>query len=202
MKTINELQTQFLNNTYYKGIPTCKNPMDLWVYQEIIHEVQPDVIIEIGVWKGGSTQWLADNSNAYVIGIDLMEHLKEWEGLTISTDKKMTYFKGDATEIFDSIKEHIEFRQKVGVLCNKVMVIEDSSHAYDNTLKCLQLYSPLVSVGSYYIVEDTIAPELGYDLHPGLAVEDFLRDNDSFVVDRSREKYITWNKGGYLKRVK
>ena len=37
MKTKQELQEQFLKNTFYKGIPTCKNPMDLWVYQEIIH---------------------------------------------------------------------------------------------------------------------------------------------------------------------
>lgn len=192
MKTINELQNQFLNNTFYKGIPTCKNPMDLWIYQEIIHEVKPDVIIEIGVWKGGSTMWLKDNSEAYVIGIDIGYKQIDYR----AKEQTISWITGEATDE-DVFKLVVKVIDK-----EKILVIEDSSHTYENTLKCLQLYSPLVSVGSYYIVEDTIAPELGYNLHPNLAVEDFLRDNDSFVVDKSREKYITWNKGGFLKRVK
>ena len=71
MKNKKELQDAILNKTTYKGIPCLKNPMDLWVYQEIIFEVKPDIIIEIGVSKGGSLMWLADHSKALIIGIDL-----------------------------------------------------------------------------------------------------------------------------------
>lgn len=193
MKTIHELQEQFLRNTFYKGIPTCKNPMDLWVYQEIIHEVKPDVIIEIGVWQGGSTFFLRHQFPD--------ETDKEIFGLDIDISKVHESVRNYSNVTF--VKVGIEpFKLPIRYLDKKVLVIEDSSHTYENTLECLKLYSPLVSVGSYYIVEDTIAPKLGYDLHPGLAVEDFLRDNDKFEVDKSREKYITWNPGGYLKRVK
>ena len=83
------------------------------------------------------------------------------------------------------------------------MVIEDSSHTYENTLKCLDKYSKLVSVGSYYIVEDTICKKLGYkEFDPHKAVNKFINKNNNFVIDKSREKYITWNPGGYLKRIK
>lgn len=199
MKTIHELQQQFLSNTYYKGIPTCKNPMDLWIYQEIIHEVKPDVIIEIGVWHGGVMRYILNQPfDGEIIGIDLdITRAEESCDALFSLCDNVHLIQGDATE-----KKTLDKAKSIYSKYEKVLVIEDSSHTYENTLECLKLYSPLVSVGSYYIVEDTIAPQLGYDLHPDLAVADFLRDNDRFEVDKSREKYITWNPGGFLKRVK
>ena len=41
---------------HYFGIPTKKNPLDLWVYQEILFELRPTVVIEIGNWRCGSTR--------------------------------------------------------------------------------------------------------------------------------------------------
>ena len=31
---------------YWLGVPILKNPLDLWIFQEIIHNTKPDVIIE------------------------------------------------------------------------------------------------------------------------------------------------------------
>ena len=47
-------------NTKYRGVPVIKNPLDLWVYQEILYEVKPAVIIETGTFAGGSALYLAD----------------------------------------------------------------------------------------------------------------------------------------------
>ena len=38
----------------YRGHKILKCPMDLWIYQEIFHEVRPDLIIETGTHSGGS----------------------------------------------------------------------------------------------------------------------------------------------------
>ena len=46
------LEKETYNSTYF-GIPTLKLPLDFWIYQELIYELQPDVIIEIGNFKGG-----------------------------------------------------------------------------------------------------------------------------------------------------
>ncbi len=39
---------------------TWKNVLDLWVIQEIIHETQPEIVVEIGCKFGGTTLWLSD----------------------------------------------------------------------------------------------------------------------------------------------
>ena len=45
--------------TTFLGVPILKCPLDLHIYQEVIYETQPDVIIECGVKYGGSTLYLA-----------------------------------------------------------------------------------------------------------------------------------------------
>jgi len=52
-------QTIHLKDCSWMGVLTVKNPMDMWIYQEIIWEVKPDVIVEIGTYVGGSTLYLA-----------------------------------------------------------------------------------------------------------------------------------------------
>ena len=60
---------------------------------------------------------------------------------------------------------------------------------------------------SYMIVEDSnvnghpIMSNWGEG--PFEAVEEFLRDNDSFEIDKEREKYyMTFNPNGYLRKIR
>jgi len=45
--------------TTWMGVPAQKNPLDAWIYQEIIFAVKPDIILEIGSYAGGSTLYFA-----------------------------------------------------------------------------------------------------------------------------------------------
>ena len=92
-----------------------------------------------------------------------------------------------------------------------VLVTLDSCHAKEHVLKELNLYSPFVSLNSYIIVQDTF-----FDVFPDLkpiyaftgpgplkAVEEFLKTNNDFEIDHSREKLlVTYYPSGYLKRVR
>src|SRR5262245_4221062 len=46
-------------NTTWLGVPVQKNPADLWVYQELLHELRPELIVETGTYAGGSALFLA-----------------------------------------------------------------------------------------------------------------------------------------------
>ena len=49
-----------LGRTLYRGVSIQKFPFDYIMYQMIIHDVRPDLIIEIGTMHGGSALYFAD----------------------------------------------------------------------------------------------------------------------------------------------
>jgi hypothetical protein len=61
--------------TSWLGIPCEKCPLDLWIYQELIFRTRPDVILECGVFRGGSTLYLASLldliGQGQVVGVDI-----------------------------------------------------------------------------------------------------------------------------------
>ena len=85
-----------------------------------------------------------------------------------------------------------------------VMVIEDSAHTYDNTLAVCRTYAPLVTTGSYLIVEDTICHhgiDVGPNPGPYEAAETFRREHPEFIMRRDLEAFVlTWNPTGFLQR--
>ena len=191
------LPEQTISNTHWMGIQAVKCPLDLWIYQEIIHDIQPDVIIETGTYAGGSALFLAHMcdliGNGRVISID------------IDTDEKwpqhprLQYIQGDSTSltVLNQVQDAIQNS-------DTVLIALDSDHSKTHVLREMEAYSPLITSGSYLIVEDThvnghpIRPEHGDG--PMEAVEEFLRHSSRFVVDHSKEKYfLTFNRNGYLK---
>ena len=56
------IQNRVADHTTYFGIQTLKNPLDFWVYQELIWKVKPDIVVEIGNAFGGSALALARSS--------------------------------------------------------------------------------------------------------------------------------------------
>ncbi|MGH2692267.1 MAG: CmcI family methyltransferase [Actinomycetota bacterium] len=186
-------------NTYWQGVPAHKCPLDMWVYQEMIHEIRPDVIVETGTYQGGSALYLASVCDVVGHGEVISIDIDPQPGLP--QHERVMYLLGSSTA--DEIVEKVRSRVAGG----SAMVVLDSDHSAEHVGNELRAYSPLVTVGSYLIVEDTnvngnpILP--GWGPGPREAVEEFLEGNDGFVVDESREKFfMTFNPGGYLKRVR
>lgn len=187
-------------NTFWLGIRIGKCPLDLWIYQEIIFEIKPDVIIECGTARGGSALFLASIcdvvNNGRVISIDV----EPSQGRP--NHKRINYLLGSSTseEIVDQVRKLISDN-------DKIMAILDSDHRKEHVLNELRIYSAFVSKGSYIIVEDTnvnghpVHPQFG--LGPMEAVEEFVREDRDFIMDRSKEKfYLTFNPRGFLRREK
>src|SRR5215472_11498401 len=100
-------------DTRWLGVPAYKCPFDLWVYQEILTEQRPDVIVETGTADGGSALFLASVCDLLgcgrVVTIDL-------EGRS-SVDPEVLR----------------EARRGIGRR-DRVMVILDSDHSRDHVL--------------------------------------------------------------------
>ncbi len=97
---------------------------------------------------------------------------------------------------------------------DRVMVILDSNHTHERMLGELNLYAPLVSVGSYCVVFDMVFEDLdgvefvgrpwGKGNNPKTAVAEFLKTTSDFVVDYSTDEKLSISAalGGCFKRVK
>ena len=186
-------------DTHWLGVRTDKCPLDLWVYQELISRLRPDVIVETGTLDGGSALYLASIC-------DLVGH---GEVVTIDIEAppappehaRITYVRGS------SVDAEIVARVRALVAGGSALVILDSDHQCDHVLAEMRAYADLVPVGGYLIVEDTILnghpinPEFGPG--PMEAVEAFLAEDRRFEPDPRCEKlYLTFNRRGYLRRAR
>ncbi|MFC1679391.1 CmcI family methyltransferase [Elusimicrobiota bacterium] len=195
---------------HFLGVRALKNPMDAWVYLEIIQETKPDIILEIGQKAGGSTLYMASFLDALghgeIIALDLDRSQYE------AKHKRITEVTGDCASP--------EISDKVHKLCEgkSVMIIHDADHSRRAVARDLALYEDLVRKGHYIIVEDTHEglpgfcedpdnPYWGYchknEDNARWGAYDFLDRNGRFAIDKSREKWVlTSCYDGYLKCVR
>jgi cephalosporin hydroxylase len=185
-----------VQKTYFLGIKTLKNPLDAWVYQEIIFETKPDVIIETGSHLGGSGLYLATlceiMGKGRVYSIELAED--RHEDCKKVNHPRLTFFQGSSIANYEQMTSLIKPEEKV-------MVILDSEHLQAHVKAELDIYSKVVTSGQYLIVEDTFwRPEEGGG--PGDATDEFLKENKDFERDDTRERFVvTHNPGGFLKKL-
>lgn len=185
----------------FHGIPMIRCPFDYVIYQMIIWDVKPDLIIEIGTNRGGSAYYYATLLDAIGHGvihtIDIIEMEKDER---VINHPRINFF----TEGFQNYD--IEQVKKF----SNILVIDDGSHDYDDVKESLIKFNNLVTLNSYFIVEDGIIDKLGmsddYNGGPNKAIKEFLSHNKNFEIDLNYTNFFgqnaTFNTNGYLKRVK
>jgi cephalosporin hydroxylase len=190
----------------WRGSEMIKTPCDLWVMVELMQSLSPSVIVETGTHRGGSASFFADiarllNLSCRVITVD---HNPKWafEPETKGICSVVGYSTDPAT--FKKVEN--EVRSQLRQFPGPVIVLLDSDHSEANVTAELKLYSRLVSVGSYLVVEDTnVNGHPSFAAHgpgPWEAVQAFLGRSSDFVVDAECQRYLlTLNPGGWLKRV-
>lgn len=202
-------------NYSWLGRPIIKYPSDIVAIQEIIWNVKPDLIIETGIAHGGSLMLSASIleliGKGQVIGIDI--DIREHNRIQIEKHplyKRITMIEGSSVDndVFDKVKHLAEGKKKI-------MVFLDSLHTHEHVLKELNLYSQLVTLGSYLVLPDTFieyfpkgyfAKNRPWDVgnNPMTALKEFMKENDKFVIDNelNDKLLITEACDSYLKRIK
>jgi len=210
--------------------PIIQYPQDIIAVQELIMKVKPDLIIETGIAHGGSIIFSASmlalldycdaissgkdvlnikNSKRKVIGIDI--DIRKHNRIAIENHPlahMITMIEGSsiAPNIVAQVKE-------ISANYKKIFICLDSNHTHEHVLAELQSYAPLVSIGSYCVVFDTIIEDMpantfpdrpwGPGNNPKTAVWEYLKTHPEFKIEKSiQEKLlITVAPDGYLKRI-
>ena len=208
------IRSGYSYNFTWMGRPIIQYPQDMIAMQELIWELKPDLIIETGIAHGGSLIYYASIldliGKGEVLGIDIdirVHNREEIEKHSMYRRIKMIEGSAISEDVIAEVKVHAAGKKTI-------LVSLDSNHTHAHVLKELELYSPLVTKGSYLVVFDTVVEELHHDFYsdrpwavgnnPKTAVDEFLKTNDRFVIDRGIDHKILVSvaPGGYLKRVK
>jgi len=183
----------------YRNVPCLKSPMDYALYQKLLFETEPDLIIEIGTNCGGSALYMADlmdtNKKGIIHTIDINYRAYE----IVKHHPRIKFFNEGWKNY--SLENAVGFK--------KIIVIDDGSHLYEDVQGVLNKFKNLISKDSYFIIEDGIIDELGwkeqYGGAPLKAIEEFLKGNENFLVDRTLCDFFgknnTFNVNGYLKKI-
>ncbi len=205
---------KYTYNFEWMGRPIIKYPSDIVIMQEIIWRLKPDVIIETGIAHGGSIIFSASmleligHGEVVAVDIDIRKHNRD-EIEKHPMMKRITMYEGSSTDeaIVEKIRKHTEGKKTV-------LVALDSNHTHEHVLRELEMYSPMVTVGSYILCPDTFVEffpkgyvkDRPWDVgnNPMTAVWEFLKHNKNFEIDKNIDNKLMITEGldGYLKRVK
>jgi len=219
LEAVRDFQEQSIKSLYsynfsWMGRPIIQYPQDIVMMQEILWDVKPDLVIETGIAHGGSIIFYASilelMGKGEVLGIDIEIRPHNRKAIEVHPMfKRITMIEGSSVspEVVEQVKTHAESKQAV-------LVCLDSNHTHDHVLHELELYSSIVTPGSYIVVFDTIIEYMADDFfthrswgkgnNPRTAVQEFLRTHDEFVIDGAIQNklLITVAPEGYLKRIK
>lgn len=186
---------------------------DAMILAELLARIRPALFIDVGVYRGGSSLFVAHMldinaaaggpEDAQVLGID------RWDNAELGPDAlgnvrpvhpRIVYVKGDSVA-----PDIIALAAEAAVVAGgPVFVSLDSDHTRDHVYAEMDAYGPLVTSGSYLLVQDT---NLGHDVlpdwgpGPAEAVADWLPRHPDFAPDPACERLLlTSHPGGWLLR--
>jgi cephalosporin hydroxylase len=176
----------------WMGRQLLQLPDDVLRLAELLWQVRPTVIVETGVYDGGSTLLFSSLCRLYgagrVISVEREFRPGVRDAIEHCAGDYVTMIEGDSAlpETAQEVRQNIRPAERVCVFL-------DSDHMAQHVAAELRHFSPLVSPGCYLIVPDSICPDLArapqgdrtwsWD-HPGTAVDEFLAGHPEFSRER------------------
>ena len=194
-------RTKNFSSIKWLGKTCYQNLFDLWVIQETICELKPDLIIETGTYRGGSALFYASLfdllGKGRVVTIDVKDMID-------FQHPRLTFIMGDSVsaDVIEKVADQIDDTKD-----KCIWVILDSDHSRKHVLREIEVYKKFVTKGSYILVQDGVIDKLSIfsNDRPGplKAIEQFMRDKSEFVIDTEKTtKFpLTHHPCGWLKRI-
>lgn len=202
-QTLLDLQHAVLRNVYKKRV-FLKNPFDRVLYQDLLEQLRPATIIEVGSYQGGSALWFSDlcstfDIDAKIICLDLIVPKGQFPD-------RIEFFQVDVLKAQETLPH-----ERIQDLPHPWLVIEDSGHTYETITASLAYFAPKLQSGDYLVVEDGVVADLAipemrdFKDGPNRAVAEFLDAHPEFEIDVNLcDKFghnVTYCPNGWLKKV-
>lgn len=212
----------------FLGVPIIQLPGDIVAIQSLIFDLDPDVIIETGIARGGSLvmsaaflaildiyagAYATGSSKRKVIGVDREIRAHTRRAIEESPFKSyIAMIEGDSNA--DHVVDEVD---RLAEGAEKVLVFLDSNHTHEHVYRELMHYSKFVSVGSYIVVFDTSIEfdeptawkdhrPWGKGNSPHTALKQFLDSEQGrqFEIDHSLDDRVEMTVcfDGFLRRVR
>jgi len=172
----------------WKGLPLIKTKEDFAIITQLIQELRPKTIIEIGSGCGASAIWMAD--------LLLINQVK---GKVYSIDQQKVDTSYDTVEFIqgDAIRlKELLPRAKVTLLPHPWLIIDD---AHQTIVSVLEYLNPMMQRGDYVYVEDSKKQQNSIGAF-------IMNDQNSFMTDTFYTDFFGRNsvsaKNSILKKVK
>lgn len=222
------LAARYSYNFSWMGRPIIQYPQDIVAMQELLWQVKPDLVIETGIAHGGS---LVLSASVLAL-IEYAEAAQSGELLNPSKPRRRVV--GLDIDIRNHNREAIEAHpmasrismiqgssvdptvvgqvRAIAAEHRRVMVCLDSNHSHAHVQAELEAYAPLVSVGSYCVVFDTVVENMKpgsfadrpWDKgnNPMTAARAYLANHPEFTIDHQIDHRLQLSVApeGYLLR--
>ncbi len=220
---------EYSYNFHWMDRPIIQYPQDIMAMQELVWDIKPDLIIEMGIAHGGSLIYSAsllammDMCDAIEAGqtIDPAKSARKVLGVDIDIRahnraaieahpmaSRIQMIEGSSIEA-----DIISQVQSVADQYETILVCLDSNHTHDHVRAELEAYAPMTSKGSYCVVFDTLIEDMAEDEYPDrpwgkgdnpkTAVWDYLKTHPEFEIDKliPEKLLITVAHDGFLRRI-
>lgn len=200
------------------GRPVIQLPEDMIRLQEVVHALQPDVIVETGVAHGGSAVFLASlcrvlgRGRVVAVDIEIRPHNRAAIEAHPLADL-ITLVEGSSIDpsVVARVAEAVAGAQTV-------LVVLDSDHSHDHVLAELEAYGPLVTSGSWIVATDGVMRQVAgaprgrpawTTDNPEKAAEAFLTGHPEFILEQPEwpfneselDRVVTHWPGAWLRRI-
>eukprot|EP01062_Namystynia_karyoxenos_P002467 TRINITY_DN10875_c0_g1_i1.p1 TRINITY_DN10875_c0_g1~~TRINITY_DN10875_c0_g1_i1.p1 ORF type:complete len:449 (+),score=139.75 TRINITY_DN10875_c0_g1_i1:67-1413(+) len=210
------------------GVYCQQDPMDAFAIQDMLWTVKPDLIIEVGTNNGGGAIFYGTimkmyNPNGKIVTLDVKPVSQNWmtgpnarncDGC-ITGEKHPLWTNSSMINFIQGDIQKRETQEKVEEFVRNakvVVAVEDASHRYPDTLHRMNAIYKYVTPGSYMLVQDTKMDRFvsrlrkkygGLKFGPMRAVDEFIRAQPNWEIDRRYEYYIySQHHRGFLRRTR
>ena len=136
--------------THHRGCQVIKSPYDMIIIQELLWNLRPATLIELGAFSGGSALWMADmlrlmeiKTKIFSMDISLSELDNRVKQLK---PDNLTFLEGDCHKIEKTFPGDM-----LQSLPHPWLIVDD---AHENIFGFMKYFHPHMKTGDYFIIED------------------------------------------------